>query len=303
MDAEQSIDQMTRAPRVSILMLTFNRPQYIGRAIQSVLEQTFEDWELIVVQDGMHAGVQEIARAWAARDHRIHYFHRTQIGNIANAYNFGLDLTAADFIAILDDDDVWIEPAKLARQVAFFDQNPDYVGCGGGMIVCDHTGTETMRYLKPEHDGEIRRSALVANPIAHSTSMFRRLSPGLARYDDSLAGYQDWDLWLRLGMHGKLYNFRDMFTRYTLWQGGGSFQQQRANAASAVRIVWRHRKTYRGLLVAITLTLLQCGYAILPGAVRRSTFSRLSRLKKRLFSGRAAALPKNTPSREPSGGL
>jgi hypothetical protein len=163
------------------------------------------------------------------------------------------------------------------------------MGCGGGMVVVDHSGKEAMCYCKPEHDQDIRRSALVANPMAHSTCMFRRLPQDLSRYDDSLAGFQDWDLWLKFGRHGKLYNFPEMFTRYALWEGGGSFQQQRANAASAVRIVWRHRKFYPRLPGALALALMHYAYAHLPAFIRKSTFARLSCLKKRVFSGRRPA--------------
>jgi hypothetical protein len=275
--------------RVSVLMLAFNRPQYLGRAIQSVLGQTLQDWELVIVQDGSNAEVTKVLLDWAARDARIRYLHRTEVGNIANAYNFGLNHAEGDYIAILDDDDTWIQPDKLARQTAFLDEHPDYVGCGGGMIVVDHNGQEAMRYCKPERDGDIKRSALVANPMAHSTCMFRLLRQGLSRYDDSLAGFQDWDLWLKLGRYGKLYNFPEMFTCYALWEGGGSFQQQRANAKSAVRIVWRHRKSYPRLPSALALALMHYAYAHLPAFVRKSTFATLSRLKKKIFSKRRTA--------------
>ena len=106
--------------------------------------------------------------------------------------------------------------------------------------------------------------------MTHSTTMFRRsLGEEIGYYDESLAGYQDWDIWLRFGRLGKLYNFPEVFTRYTLWSGGGSFQQQRKNVSSAVKIVFRHRTGYRGFPGALALVLMHLAYAHLPARVRK----------------------------------
>src|SRR5512139_2307009 len=152
-------------PKISVLMLTYNRPQLIGRAIESVIRQDFQDWELIVVQDGDQAFTIETMQAWEKRDERIRYFRRTKGGNIADATNYGLARAQGDYIAILDDDDYWPAADKLTRQAAFLDANPDYAGCGGGVIVIDEQGREKLRYLKPEQDGLIRKAALFANPM------------------------------------------------------------------------------------------------------------------------------------------
>ena len=160
------------------------------------------------------------------------------------------------------------------------------------MIVADRHRKELMRYLKWEADDQIRRWALIANPMANSTTMFRRLVGGqVTRYDETLAGFQDWDLWLRLGQLGKLHNVQAVFTCYTLWDRGGSFEQERANARSAFRIVCRHRATYHRLELAVAMTVAHLVYAHLPAFLRQHSFARLSRFKKRLFG----APPGDTP--------
>jgi glycosyltransferase involved in cell wall biosynthesis len=279
----------SNSPRVSVLMLTFNRPQFIGRAIQSVFDQTYRDWELIVVQDGDHALTGSILRDWQARDSRIQYFHREQPGNIANACNYGLARARGEYIAILDDDDYWAIPEKLEKQVSFLDENPEYAACGGGVTVVDEHGSASLTYLKQQQDSEIRRNALYANPMAHSTTMFRKSAANsVGFYEESLAGFQDWDLWLKLGKAGKLYNFPEVFLYYTIWSGGGSFMQSRGNTRSAVQIVRRHMDCYKGSYAALLLAYAYFGYARLPLAIRQRTFASLSRLKKRIFAEGAA---------------
>jgi GT2 family glycosyltransferase len=274
-------------PRASVLMLTYNRPQFIGNAIESILDQQFQEWELLVVHDGPNEEIHAIMREWQKRDPRILYFHRTDPGNIAEASNFGLTHARGEYIAVLDDDDDWADPGKLAKQIDFLDSHRDHCCCGGGVIVIDPAGREQMRYLKPEHDDEIKRHALMANPLAHSTTMYRREEAIRAGgYDETLAGFQDWDLWLKMGKRGKLYNFPEYFLHYRVWQGSGSFHQSKGNTESALRITRRYRHDYSGFPIAYPMALLYNAYAHLPVDVQRVSYSSLSRLKKSLFSQR-----------------
>ncbi len=279
--------------RVSILMLTCNRPQFINRAIQSIVDQDFQDWELLIVHDGLNELTADIVERWCDFDSRIRYLPRARRGNIANATNYGLSQACGEYVAILDDDDFWIFRHKLSKQVQFLDENPDYVACGGGMVVVDQEGREKLRCLKPVNDADMKRWALVANPIAHSTAMFRSsVIERCGRYDESLNGFQDWDVFLKLGRQGKLYNFPQEFTGYTLWDGGGSFAQHKKNTGAALIIVKRHGSAYNGFLPALAVAILHHAYAHLPESVRQFSFSFLSRAKKALFAQhRSRTLP------------
>ena len=257
-------------------MLTYNRPQYIGRAIESIIAQNFKAWELLVVHDGPNDRIAAVMEEWQKRDPRIQYLRRVKGGNIANATNYALRRAQSEYIAILDDDDYWPAPDKLSRQLAFLDENPDYSGCGAGVIAIDEEGKETARYYKALTDERIRRLALMANPMAHSTGMFRRaLIEKCGWYDETLEGFQDWDAWLKLGQRGKLCNFPEYWQVYQMWHGGGSFHQQKANTRSALRIVMRHRRTYPGFLVAFCMAALYHLYAYLP-ETRAQSLVRLS---------------------------
>src|SRR5580692_9193063 len=108
-------------PRISVLMLTYNRPQFLGNAIQSILAQQFQEWELLVVHDGPNQEIPVIMEDWRKRDSRILYFHRTTPGNIAEASNFGLACARGEYVAVLDDDDDRACGDKLSQQAAFLD--------------------------------------------------------------------------------------------------------------------------------------------------------------------------------------
>ena len=274
-------------PRVSVIMLTYNRPQLIGRAMESVVAQDFRDWELLVVQDGANEFTLRTMEEWTRRDARIRYLQRTRGGNIADATNYGLERATGEYAAILDDDDYWACTDKLSRQVRFLDEHPEYVACGGGVIVVDEEGREQMRYRKAENDADIRRGALVSNPLAHGTGMYRlRDIRAIGGYDVLLEGFQDWDVWLKLGQRGKLYNLPNYLLCYRVWQGSGSFHASKGNTRSAIRIVKRHRNAYGRFGLALALAYLYHGYNHLPEGVRKATYAFLQRRKKSMFAAR-----------------
>ena len=244
----------------------------------------------MIVQDGDNPKTAELLKEWLAKDRRIRYIPRGVVGSIADASNAGLDMARGEYIAILDDDDAWSLPEKLALQVDFLDCHADYVACGGGYVLIDQNGRRHGAFLKPEQDGAIRSRALLANPIANSTAIFRRVIGGRpALYDTSLRGYADWDFWLMLGTLGKLYNLPRCVTNYALWEGGGSFRQQKVNARAAIRILLKHRRSYSSFPLAFLLSCLHYCYACLPVPLRRVSYHSLSALKKALASSNRKA--------------
>jgi len=280
-------------PKVSVIILTFNRPHLIGRAIQSVCEQDYQDWEIVVVHDGPNEATTAVMNQWLEREPRIRYFRRNQTGNIADAANFALCQAEGEYIAILDDDDYWATPHKLTYQVAFLEENPEYVGCGGGVVVVNQDSQEVLRYLKPESDEQIKRRALVANPMVNSTTLYRRsTAEQFGGYDSTaLTQFQDWDFWLKMGTAGKLYNVPDYLTYYAIWENGSSFRHLKANGRAALKIVWRHRSSYSQFGVALAFAFGYYAYAHLPERVRAASFGFLSRLKKSLFAQKTAPTP------------
>lgn len=274
-------------PLVSVIMLATNRSAYLRQAIGSVQQQSLADWELVVIQDGDDRSVREVLAGLAAGEPRLRHWQRAQRGNIADATNFALERVRGQYVAILDDDDYWLDPAKLEKQVRYLSARPDCVGCGGGMMVIDADGVEQMRYLKPGGFARIRRLALFANPMANSTTLFRSsVARAIGGYNVSLENFQDWDFWLRMGAKGELENLPEIFTAYRMWTGGSTHRNQKSNARSALRIVWHHKARYPLAGLALVAAAFHYTLACLPAALRNPLILPLGRLKKRLFSAR-----------------
>lgn len=274
-------------PKVSILMAAWNRARFLGRSVQSIQLQTFRDWELIITDDGSTDETPQVVRRLVEGDKRIIYVRLDHLGRIAKVSNAGVRRACGEYVAILDDDDWWVVDDKLEKQVKFLDTHPEYVGCGGGLILVDEAGRETGRVLKPEHDEDIRKYALIANPMANATALFRRAdAEKIGWYDETMLQFADWDFWLKMGHEGKLYNFPEYFMCYRMWGGGMSFARQKETAASARRIVFRHRKSYPNFSLAFLYVAAYSIYAYFPELIRRTMNPWFSRLKKIIFANR-----------------
>src|SRR3989338_1310894 len=142
-------------PKISIVIGTRNRAHLINRAIESVQTQSFKDWELIIADGGSEDSTMAVVSDLQKKEPRIVYVRHEGNDGISKNYNRAFHASRGEYIAMIDDDDSWIDQAKLDKQIKFLDGNPEYVGCGGGVVVIDPAGKELYRYLKPETDGEI----------------------------------------------------------------------------------------------------------------------------------------------------
>lgn len=266
-------------------MPTYNRAGVLPRAIRSVLAQSFTDWELIVVDDASTDGTPRVLAEFAARDPRI-VAVRNQKNNypdISKTLNDAMARAQGKYIARLDDDDYWVDSEKLQKQFSFLEKHPDYVVVGSGMIIVDASGRELSRYAKREKDEDIRRTALFANPFSHTTVLFRTdVARAVHGYGDWPYA-EDWDLWLKMGMRGKLYNFPECMTAYTMAGQNKSFTYQRAQSRMMLQLIAAHEKEYPGFWKAYALNSVQYLYSFLPVAVRRPMHAFLVGIKRRFF--------------------
>lgn len=271
-------------PRVSIIISTYNRAQLIGKAIASVFQQTYTDWELFVVDDASTDATAEVVGRWRAKDARIAYLPSRENIGIARNSNRGLRAAQGEYVAILDDDDYWIDPEKLRKQIDFLDTHPEYVGVGGGVVMVDAEGKTLFHYIKPETDERIRRRILFDNPIANSTTLFRRATAeAVGYYDESLRYAGDRDFWLKMGLAGKLYNIPEYFSAYLFAGQNTSVTRMREHLRSSLMIMRRYRGRYPGYAPALAMNYVQYWYSFLPTALKRFLHLFLARLKRLLF--------------------
>jgi glycosyltransferase involved in cell wall biosynthesis len=218
------------APKISVVMPVFNTERYLAAAVESVLSQTFRDFELIAVDDGSTDGSGEMLRRYAAADPRMRVISRPNTG-IAGARNDGLSAARGDLIASMDSDDIAV-PARLELQLAYMNSHPEVVCVGGAGHVIDEKGRYLTTLYVPLSHQDITQAALAGHtPIWGPCAMFRRkAAEQVGRFDVELSGCEDLDLWLKLGEIGELSNLSVPVVWYRLRTGSISH-----TAAEAVR--------------------------------------------------------------------
>lgn len=189
---------------ISVVMPVFNGERYLEEAVASVLRQTFDDFELIVVDDGSVDRTPELLRCVAEKDRRVRVVTQAN-GGIVKALNRGVAEAEGDFIARMDADDV-SHPTRLSRQYAVACADPSVVVLGGDCDVIDENGASLGTRRFPTDPARVLRTILNgANPIAHPTVLVRK--DALLRvgaYRERFRHAEDVDLWLRLSRLGTI---------------------------------------------------------------------------------------------------
>ncbi len=187
-------------PVVTVVIPTFNRAHVVGRAIRSVLSQTYQDWETLVVDDASTDQTEDVVRSF--EDERILFLRRAKNGGVSAAQNSGIAASRGRYICFLHSDDEFL-PTNLEKQVNLLDRQTPHVGaveCGFKVLSDGHERT-----MLPNLNGKGYEELLEFTTGVHiGTFLIRRAMADEIRFDESLPGWEDWDFLLRLVTRCKL---------------------------------------------------------------------------------------------------
>jgi glycosyltransferase involved in cell wall biosynthesis len=273
---------MNTKPIVSIIMSTYNRAEFLPTAIKHITSQTYTNFELIVVYDHSTDKTAEILSEFSKNDQRIRIVRNENKMKLIKSLNIGLNLAIGKYIARADDDDPWINTEKLAEQISFLELNPEYVIVGTGTIVIDEQNKELFRYRQPNSDKSIRAKMLFGNPFIHSTVVFRKsIIDKTGPYDENLKDAEDWDLWMRIGMYGKLYNLPSYCTYRFYGRRCLSIKNRINVSKTRLHLIKKYCKQYPNFIPAFLFNSLQRMYAFSPYIETIDNF--LFKLKRKIL--------------------
>lgn len=205
---------MSQVPTISVLMPVYNAERYVAQAVESILNQSFADFEFLIIDDGSTDRSLQILQQYASQDSRIQLISRPNTGYV-KALNELLNIAAGELIARMDADDIALSD-RFALQVKFLRENPEVVCVGGAQDWIDEAGRFLLHHPEVEQDTEIQQLALVGHtPINHPSTMLRRNAMlQIGGYDETMCPAEDLDVWLKLGELGKLANLRETVLKY-----------------------------------------------------------------------------------------
>lgn len=234
-----------RSPVVSVLIPVYNGGSFFRAAVESVLAQTFKDFECLILDDGSTDESGRIADELAARDPRVRVIHRENRGLVATL-NELVEAARGELLARMDADDLCM-PTRFARQVEALMREPHTVCVGSGYWMIDEADRTIAQIKVPLDDPTIQDSALKGHaPISHPSAMIRATAlRGVGGYRKEFYPAEDLDLWLRLGERGALANLAEPLLRYRVRSDSISGQaaqgRQRDAARRACADAWARR--------------------------------------------------------------
>jgi len=205
------------SPAISVVMPVYNAQRYLGLAIDSILDQTFGDLELIAVDDGSRDQSLAILNGYAQKDQRVRVISRPNTG-IVGALNDGIAAARAPLIARMDSDDLSL-PQRFEKQVAFLEQHPECVLLGTQVLLIDDEGAPIRIKSETKFDHEqIDHAHLHRSwPMVHPTVMMRKAALEAAGgYRERYKWLEDLDLFLRMAEVGKLANLPEVLLHYRM---------------------------------------------------------------------------------------
>lgn len=219
--------------KLSVILPVYNGAKFVDEAVRSIREQTFRDFELIIINDGSTDDSGKILAAHVAEDSRICLVNRENRGLI-KTLNEGLALATGEYLARMDADDISV-PERFEKQLAYLESHPECVLLGSSIMLIDEHGHELKKVdYCVEPMGKLMRYCAIAHPtVAGRTEAFRRLGG----YREAYKHAEDYDLWLRMAESGKLVNLPDYLLRYRIHQNSiGMRYTAEQTAVSAVAV-------------------------------------------------------------------
>jgi len=218
-------------PKITVLMPVYNCEMFVKEAVESILNQTYVDFELLIIDDASTDSTVSIIKSF--NDSRIKLIKKKLNTGLTNSLNQGLKLAKGKYIARMDGDDVSL-PLRLAKQVTYLEANPEVVLCGTSYEIID----EEKRTIIPEKHNDIKLALLKDNCIAHPSVMIRKkiLEEFSIFYDAAKEPAEDYALWIQLLSVGKLHNLQEVLLKYRMHNSSVSRKRDEEQEKRAIEI-------------------------------------------------------------------
>lgn len=204
-------------PKISVVIPSYNRAEYISATLDSILAQTYKDFEIVFIDDGSTDDTEQLLQHYMEKDYRVKYFKQPN-SERAVARTYGMGLALGDYICLVDSDDIWY-PHKLATQLQVMENNPEILLSYASVNRIDMQGRPLLTASR-QHEGFtgwVFFELLKRNFIPSVTPMFRKeILRKVSDQNTDYIPYEDWDFWLRLSREGAFYHIVQPLGAYRL---------------------------------------------------------------------------------------
>lgn len=267
---------MENKPEISVVMPAYNAEEYVTEAIESILNQTFTDFEFIVVNDASTDKTLDIITAFAQKDKRIKIINNQKNLYIAGALNKGIEAAQGKYIARMDADDVSM-PNRLQSQYDLLEQDSGIAVAGGNILLIDKNGKDIGYRTYPATNKELKARMFKHSPFAHPTTMYRRdVFNEFGGYNPVWSPSEDIDLWFKIGSKYKFASVPEYIFKYRYFSDSSSNKKIRHVELITLQMRYNAMRIlgYKPGLTDIIFNILQfVTLWIIPAKVRMQMFN------------------------------
>jgi glycosyltransferase involved in cell wall biosynthesis len=261
-------------PAISVVLPAYNSGKYLSEAIESILNQTFTDFELIIVDDCSTDGTWDVIKHYSENDKRIVPLRNQINSREAKTLNRGILAARGKYIVRMDHDD-WSYPYRLQKQYDFMERHPEVGICGGTMEVCDKDLKIKNLRSYPLSDEAIRKVIFRYSPFCHPAIIMRREvlnKSGL--YDHAFYPPDDYDLYFRIGRYSQFANLPETLLKYRVLDKSITNSSTKRLEILTIAIRKKYAREYRMSLFDRAYTTLQyLSIFIIPARMKILIFS------------------------------
>lgn len=233
----QDNTEMVENPEISILMSVYNGDVFVTEAVESILGQTFTDFEYIIIDDASTDKTSEILAQYAAQDPRIRIFKNEKNMGLTASLNLGLVHAKGKYIARMDSDDLSLRE-RLMTQYWFMEEHPPVVAVGSAVVVIDEQGRQLGEKSLAISTEEIKSKMLFNNQFIHSTLFLKAdVLKESGGYNETFKKSQDYELMLRLSSRYPVVNLKEKLLQFRL-HGDSLSWTSRDQQQYAIRARW-----------------------------------------------------------------
>lgn len=232
-------------PLVSVILPTYNwKKEWLSEAIESVLYQTYENFEFIIINDASTNDIEKTILAYKEKDKRIIYVKNIENLKLTKTLNKWICISKWEYIARIDDDDIWRSKDKLKKQIDFMEKNKDYWLCGTWLIIINELGKDIKEVHVRQWNNEIRKNLLMDSQFAHASILLRKnILEKTWLYNPERNFVEDYELRLRVGIFSKLYNITEPLISYRInssWISQKNRKKQKKMSIALTKKYWKH---------------------------------------------------------------
>lgn len=275
-------------PQLSVILPVYNAGNYLSACLDSIVSQTYSNFEVIAIDDGSTDNSVELLREFAHTYPNIKIARNKENRGIGYTVNKALSKAKGQFIARMDADDAML-PERLEKQIKYLQQNPETVLVGGQCLVIDEDGNTTGTKQNPQAHSDIYKKMFTTMSVQNPTVMINTaLVPKKALvHDNSLHPVDDLDLLFRLFNYGKFSNLPDAVLKYRVYRNSSTMKDPKRSFLLTLKVRWQAivKYGYRPNLLSIltcfaqTLTVL-----LLPNTAVYTLYAHLRGVKRVTFS-------------------